>query len=225
MEKSKSLGDKLVVTITADKYVFKGPNRPVFNESLRSEAIASLKVVDYVAINYSASAALSLNDLKPDFYCKGQDYKNFKDDITGQIKNEVKILKRNTGKFVLTDEITFSSSSLLNLTGNINKSKHNKTIKEIKKRTNFFQIKNIIDKIKKDKILVIGETIIDQYNFCEAIGKSGKEPVLVLKDLSQQEFLGGAAFIAKNVASFSDNVSLLSMLGEKKQFIKRLIKS
>ena len=174
----------------------------LFLTSLRSEAIASLKVVDYVAINYSASAALSLKYLKPDFYCKGKDYKNFKDDITGQIKNEVKILKRNKGKFVLTDEITFSSSSLLNLTGNINKSKHNKTIKEIKKRTNFFQIKNIIDKIKKDKILVIGETIIDQYNFCEAMGKSGKEPVLVLK--VGRQILGGAAFIAKNVASFSE---------------------
>ena len=224
LEKSKNLGDKLVVTITADKYVSKGPNRPVFNEHLRCEAIASLKVVDYVAINYSESAVLPIKYLKPDFYCKGKDYKNFKDDITGQIKNEVKILKSNKGKFVLTDEITFSSSSLLNLSSNINKSKHNKIIKDIKKITNFSEIKNTIDKIKKNKILVIGETIIDQYNFCEAIGKSGKEPVLVLKDLSRQEFLGGAAFIAKNVASFSDHVSLISMLGEKKQYIKKINK-
>ena len=27
------------------------------------------------------------------------------------------------------------------------------------------------------------QVIIDQYNFCEALGKSGKEPVLVLRDL------------------------------------------
>ena len=31
-----------------------------------------------------------------------------------------------------------------------------------------------MDKLKKLKVLVIGETIIDQYVFCEALGKSGK---------------------------------------------------
>ena len=36
-----------------------------------------------------------------------------------------------------------------------------------------------MDKLKKLKVLVIGETIIDQYVFCEALGKSGKDPVTV----------------------------------------------
>ena len=35
---------------------------------------------------------------------------------------------------------------------------------------------------------MIGETIIDQYVFCDALGKSGKEPVLVLKDLKTEEY-------------------------------------
>ena len=50
MEKAKKLGDKLVVTITSDKFVNKGPGRPVFNQTLRSEAIAAIESVDYVAI-------------------------------------------------------------------------------------------------------------------------------------------------------------------------------
>ena len=32
--------------------------------------------------------------LKPNIYCKGKDYKNFEDDITGEIKNELKALKK-----------------------------------------------------------------------------------------------------------------------------------
>ena len=28
------------------------------------------------------------------------------------------------------------------------------------------------------RVLVIGEAIIDEYNFCEALGKSGKEPLI-----------------------------------------------
>ena len=64
---------------------------------------------------------------------------------------------------------------------------------------------------------MIGETIIDEYNFCEALGKSGKEPVLVLRDLYKEKYLGGTAAIAKNLTSFSKNITLISALGEKNE--------
>ncbi len=48
---SKEMGDVLVVTVTPDVYVDKGPDRPVFNQTLRAESIAALECVDYVAIN------------------------------------------------------------------------------------------------------------------------------------------------------------------------------
>jgi len=50
-QEARKVGDLLVVTITPDRFVNKGPHRPVFTESLRAEAIASLDCVDYVAIN------------------------------------------------------------------------------------------------------------------------------------------------------------------------------
>ena len=50
-QEAKNIGDILVVTLTPDRIVNKGPQRPVFTESLRAEAIASLDCVDYVAIN------------------------------------------------------------------------------------------------------------------------------------------------------------------------------
>src|SRR5690349_12984543 len=50
-QEARKKGDLLVVTLTPDQYVNKGPHRPVFTASLRAEAIASLDVVDYVAIN------------------------------------------------------------------------------------------------------------------------------------------------------------------------------
>ena len=74
------------------------------------------------------------------------------------------------------------------------------------------------------KILTIGETIIDKYNFCEAIGKSGKEPILVLKESNEEQYFGGVLSIARNLSNFSDNVTLLSMLGEKKLYLKEINK-
>src|SRR4051812_11419613 len=43
-------GDLLIVTLTADKHVNKGPGRPVFTERLRAEMIAALEFVDFVGI-------------------------------------------------------------------------------------------------------------------------------------------------------------------------------
>ena len=44
-EEAKNFGDILVVTLTPDIYVNKGPKRPVFIEKLRVEAIAALNAV------------------------------------------------------------------------------------------------------------------------------------------------------------------------------------
>ena len=42
LEQAKKLGDVLVVTLTSDKHVNKGPHRPVFGQDLRAQAIAAL---------------------------------------------------------------------------------------------------------------------------------------------------------------------------------------
>ena len=65
--------------------------------------------------------------------------------------------------------------------------------------------------------MVIGETIIDKYVFCEALGKSGKEPHLVLRDLYEETYLGGVIAIAKNISSFCKKVTILSCLGKDKK--------
>ncbi len=220
LEKAKKLGDKLVVTITSDKYVNKGPGRPVFNQSLRSEAIAALETVDYVAINDTATAYYPIKLIKPNIYCKGKDYKNFKDDITGEIKNEIKEVKKYNGQILFTEEITFSSSRLINKSTDFFSVKQKKIIKKINKSTNFKNIKKTIDNFNKLKILVIGETIIDQYTFCEAIGKSGKEPMLVLKEVKQDQYLGGVLNIARNLSELSKKITVVSMIGEKKDYLQ-----
>ena len=50
---AKKQGDILVVSLTSDAFVNKGPDRPVFDENIRSEALASIEVIDYVVINHN----------------------------------------------------------------------------------------------------------------------------------------------------------------------------
>ena len=47
-KEAKSYGDILVVSITADKFVNKGINKPYFKQSFRLDFLSSLEIVDYV---------------------------------------------------------------------------------------------------------------------------------------------------------------------------------
>ena len=74
------------------------------------------------------------------------------------------------------------------------------------------------------KVLVIGEAIIDKYVFCETLGKSGKEPHLVLRNLREEVYLGGALSIARNVSDFCKKITILSVLGQEKEYEKHIKK-
>lgn len=110
---AKKMGDVLAVTVTPDRYVDKGPGRPVFNENLRAEAIAALECVDYVAINKWPTAEETLRLLRPDIYVKGQEFQNL-EDKTGKIQKEFKVIQEIGAELRFTNEIIFSSTKLLN---------------------------------------------------------------------------------------------------------------
>ena len=222
LSEAKSFGDILVVSVTSDKFVNKGPGRPFFNSRQRAEALSALKNVDYVFVNRDFTSTKIIKFLKPDFYCKGPDYRDNKKDITGEIKNEISATKSIGGKIIYTTGSTFSSSRLINsFSDNISKSQKF-SINKINKEYSFSKIKYLIGELKNLKVLVIGETIIDEYNFCEAIGKSGKDPFLVFRDLKTDQYLGGAVAISKHLSQFCKKVKLLSILGEKKEYLRKI---
>jgi len=224
-EEAKTFGDILVVTITPDEFVHKGPNRPVFTTELRLEALAAIESIDFVSANEWPIAVDTIKMIQPDIYCKGPDYKDHKDDVTGKIDEEEKAIQFVGGKIMNTADITFSSSSLLNKFGNVFTKTQKSFIETQLKGGNFEETKIKIDDLQNLNVLIVGETIVDQYIFCEALGKSGKEPVLVLRDLEMEQYAGGAAAIARHLSDFCGTVSLLSMLGEKKEYEDFVLKS
>ncbi len=114
LQRAKQEGDALLVTVTGDAYVNKGPGRPVFNEHLRAENLAALACVDFVAVNHAVSAVEALREIRPSIYAKGSDYRSHGDDVTGNIAREQEAVEAHGGHIFYTDEITFSASNLLN---------------------------------------------------------------------------------------------------------------
>jgi rfaE bifunctional protein nucleotidyltransferase chain/domain len=111
---AKEMGDVLIVTVTADIYVDKGPGRPVFNQDLRVSSIAALECVDFAAINIWPTAEQTLRLLKPNIYVKGQEFENGIDK-TFKIQKELRVVKEVGFQMRFTHEVVFSSTKLLNM--------------------------------------------------------------------------------------------------------------
>lgn len=208
--------DILIISVTADEYVNKGPGRPKFNLKQRMEFLSSIEFIDYILPSNHKSSENILNILKPHYYFKGPDYKNFKDDKTGKIEKEVNILKKYGGKFYVTKDKKYSSSNIINniLISNFNK---NETELNNIKSFDFKDIEKKIDSFKNTKVLLIGEIIIDQYIFCKALGKSGKEPVLAMQEVGEEMFLGGVGGIANNLAELTNKLTLLTTINNQEE--------
>lgn len=218
LSSARRYGDVLIVTITADKFVKRGPGRPVFNEQLRAEALANLVVVDFVSVVYSPTAEDGIRAIGPNFYAKGSDYANKEEDLTGKIYDEERAVNDIGGKIVFTDDLTFSSSKLLN---NYLDSYPQKTVDYLKNIAAKYDAEFITQKLKalRDmRILVIGDAIIDQYYYCSPLGKSSKENIVVNRYLSKEYFAGGSLATANHCSQLSDNVELVTVLGEKNHF-------
>jgi len=213
LEQAKTLGDVLVVTVTPDRYVNKGPHRPVFKEDLRVEAIAALSCVDYVAINKWPMAVEAVRLLKPNFYVKGSEYRDAEKDRTGGIELEEEAVKSVGGRLVFTDDITYSSSALINRHMPIFSNELSEYLARFSARHSAGEILSLIEKAHSLKVLVIGEAIVDEYHYCGTMGKSGKDPVLVARHVDSEKFAGGILAVANNVAAFCDQVGLVTFLG------------
>ena len=114
LKEASRQGTILVVTITPDRFVNKGPSRPAFTEILRAETLAALEFIDFIAISQWPSAVETIGLLKPDIYAKGIEYADHNKDLTGEISREEKAIKNTGGSIFYTQGITYSSSKLIN---------------------------------------------------------------------------------------------------------------
>ena len=207
---AKKYGDLLVVSITADLFVNKGPGRPVFNQFLRAEALAALEVVDFVVIAPSDTALRAISYVKPDFYIKGSDYEDEKSDATGNIKREREATESFGGVLRFTNEIVFSSSQLINEHISTHSLEVKQWLRNLDEKHSLEEILSWLDRITSLRVLIVGEVIIDQYTECDALGKSSKDPVLCFSLGSTVSHAGGALAVASHCAGLGLKTTVVS---------------
>lgn len=211
---ARKFGNVLVVSVTPDRFVNKGTHRPAFSEVLRAEAVEALGVVDYVTVNAWPTAVETLRLIRPDVYCKGSEYQHVQGEARVNLLAEIRAASEAGARVEYTEDIVFSSSQLLNRHFSLFPPKTDAWLRKFRERYSAEEVIRYLEDAVSLRPLVIGEAIIDEYVFCETIGKSTKDPILACKYLSTEAFAGGSLAVANHLAGFCKEVGLVSFLGE-----------
>lgn len=209
-----TFGDVLVVTVSPDRFVDKGPHRPAFGEVLRAEGVASQDVVDYVAINEWPTAEELLRAIQPDVYVKGSDFKSIDSDPTGKLRLEADVCEEIGAELKLTKDIVFSSTNLINRFMSSFTDEVQEYLEMFRSRYTINDVEDVLDRVSKLKVTVVGDTIIDDYQYCSPLGASSKEPVMAFNHTGGDLFAGGVLAIANHISNFVDEVQMFTVLGE-----------
>lgn len=212
-EEAKALGDILIVTITGEKFVNKGPGRPYFNDQLRSRWLAALWCVDYVVVVPYPAAVEAIECVRANFYCKGREYADPMTDLTNNIGDDILAVTRVGGEIRYLGSILFSSTKLLNKHFDPYPPEVKRFCQLVAQECPPSRFRQIIDDFSKLKVLVIGDIIFDKYSTLEVQGLTSKSRILSGRFVSEEMQAGGALAVYRHLKEFTPNVKLIGLTG------------
>ena len=212
LQSAKRQGDVLIVTVTPDHLVNKGPHRPVFEERLRTQAIASLDCVDYVAVNQWPTAVEALRRLRPSIYIKGAEFRDRK--TPEMVQEETEAAALGVRVEFIADDVTSSSSYLINHFLSPFGEEVDRYLATVRQRWNADELMSRLQAASDMRVVVVGEAILDEYVFCSTLGQSTKSPNIVGRFKAQERYLGGALSVANHLAGFCGDVKLVTLIGD-----------
>ncbi|MBU1932069.1 adenylyltransferase/cytidyltransferase family protein [Patescibacteria group bacterium] len=227
LTEARDQGNVLIVTVIKDKNVRRGSGRPIFPENMRAENVAALEQVDYVCLVDDDIPFECVKKIKPDIFAKGRAYKKRYRMIYQKIDEEEKEFYFGKSKIYETKGFSFSSSRIINNFLDIYSKETKHFLKLFSEKHAFKQIARYINNLKGLKTLVLGDGIVDEYHYCDAIGKSAKSPIVVNRYIAHEVFAGGAFAIANHVSGLCDQVHIVTLLGKddsRKDFILKSLR-
>jgi rfaE bifunctional protein nucleotidyltransferase chain/domain len=213
LEGARALGDRLVVTLTADRHVHKGPGRPYFREPLRMRALAALECVDYVVLIPFSGATEAIQTIRPHIYCKGKEYEDPDFDDSGGLEEEVRAVEAVGGEVRFVGAIKASSTRLLNLYFEHPSAPVSEFCGMLASKYTRRGLGEAVESLADLRVLIVGEAIFDRYAYVRLQGLTSKGRILSGRFLSQETHCGGALAVLRHVRQFTSRVRFLSVLG------------
>ena len=212
-EESKQLGDKLIVSVTGERFVNKGPGRPYFNDELRVKSLTALESIDCVVIVPYAAAVEAIEAVRPDIYCKGKEYEDAATDVTGNMEDDIKTVQAVGGLIRYVGSLVFSSTKLLHGNFSTQTPEVKSFCKSIAQRYNPDDLHSFINSFSNLKVLVLGDIIFDEYETVQVQGLTSKNRILSGRSLYGNQQAGGALAVFRHALQFTETIQFLSLVG------------
>ncbi len=200
---AKESGDFLVVGVLNDSSI-----GAFIDEKLRLESIQSIHWIDYSFI-LQEPPEVFIKNLKPAIVVKGSEHEF-------AYNHETDIVAEYGGKLLFSSgDPSFSSLDLLRSEW------RDLNYLPIKKPHNYLsrhdldanKLLGILERMKRLKVCVIGDLIVDEYITCDTLGVSQEDPTIVVTPVMQKQFIGGAGIVAAHAKGLGGTVNYFSISG------------
>lgn len=208
---AREQGDVLIVSLTGDASVMKGPDRPYIPQELRAENLAALEFVDWVTIDTNATAVELLALVQPDIYIKGHEYANATDP---RFQEERDTIEQHGGRVVFhSGDVVFSSTRLIDTL------QSSAMLEDVRLRTTCRRHEITPDRVREQvahfsqcRAVVIGDVLREHYTICDPSGPGRHAATPAYQEIGRRSFWGGATLVADQLAAFGVNTTLMSVL-------------
>jgi len=202
---ARELGDRLIVGVLPDALA---SDTATVAEASRLEAVQSLRVVDESFILHG-SVTSTIERLRPEIVVKGREHLH-------QENPELQVLSNYGGRLVFSSGDSFLSSTDLILSEVEKQSRPQIDLPSefmSHHRISRDRLREILECMSRIRVLVVGDSIVDEYISCHPLGMSREDPTLVVAPIENKQFIGGAAIVAAHAASVGNYASLHTVTG------------
>ena len=203
---ARGLGDKLVVALIGD-----GKTSYTFQQQERAEALSLLGIADAVLLLDADEINKAIQALKPKVLVLGNEFKN-----NAEIQTTL-VQQRQQGGTVQfhAGDVHYATADLLSGSERDLRQQRGDLFQAACRRQSIDPgaLLDAINSWKSTRLIVLGDTIVDQYAACEAIGMSAEAPVVVVRELEHKNFIGGAAVVAAHIRALGARCDFISVVG------------
>lgn len=205
---ARSLGKQLLVALMGDS----DTNSFAFDQQERAEALSLLGIADAIVVLEENNLNRIIEECRPSVLVLGNEFEEM-EEIQGTLDKQ-----REQGGIVQfhAGEIKYASTELLTGSERDLKQEKKQVFKAVCQRQGI-KMENLLSAVKewsRSQLIVVGDTIVDQYAACEALGMSAEAPVVVVRELEKKDFIGGAAVVAAHISALGARCHLVSVVGK-----------
>lgn len=209
LEWASRQGEILFVTLAEDSAEWKSS----VAVDARLESVAALSMVDYVAKVPSLDASHSVAVVKPDILVRGVEYRTFRRHFTEREKAE---LARYGGQLLFSSGNAGFGNERADDRDPSGRSASQSSLLSLIERQDLkiTHLEEALSTFSQLQVAVIGDSIVDEYIFCDALGMSAEDPVIVVRPRTTERFVGGAAIVAEHAQSLGAKAHFFSVVGD-----------